>query len=89
MVLIGDLILRPPAEHPLKEQLTKRTAVSEQRKLQQLFTTEELGDQKLLRRMLGDRPGITDGAFLRELFLQRLLYAWSLPAMSYARAHAR
>lgn len=78
---VRDLILKPPAERPydiLREQLTKRTAASEQRKLQQLFTTEELGDRKptqLLRRMqqlLGDRPGITDGAFLRELFLQRL-----------------
>ena len=78
---VRDLILRPPAERPydtLREQLTKRTAASEQRKFQQLFTTEELGDRKptqLLCRMqqlLGDRPGITDGAFLRELFLQRL-----------------
>ena len=75
------LILRPPTEHPydtLREQLTRRTAASEQRKLQQLFTTEELGDRKptqLLRHMqqlLGDRPGIAEGSFLRELFLQRL-----------------
>ena len=78
---VRDLILRPPSDHPydtLREQLTRRTAASEQRKLQQLFTSEELGDRKptqLLRRMqqlLGDRPGIADGSFLRELFLQRL-----------------
>lgn len=78
---VRDLLLRPPADRPydvLREQLTRRTAASEQRKLQQLFTTEELGDQKptqLLRRMqqlLGDRPGVTDGSFLKELFLQRL-----------------
>lgn len=62
----------------LKAQLTKRTTDSEQCKLQQLFTSEELGERKptqLLRRMqqlLGDRPGITEGSFLKELFLQRL-----------------
>ncbi len=78
---VRDLVLRPPGERPyevLKEQLIRRTAASEQRRLQQLFTSEELGDRKptqLLRRMqqlIGDRPGIADSSFLRELFLQRL-----------------
>ena len=78
---VRDLILKPPEAEPyrkLKEQLIKRTAASEQRRLQQLFNAEELGDRKptqLLRRMqqlVGDRAGATDGAFLRELFLQRL-----------------
>lgn len=78
---VRDLILKPPTTTPydtLKEQLTRRTAASEQRKLQQLFNTEELGDRKpsqLLRRMqqlLGNQAGITDGTFVRELFLQRL-----------------
>ena len=78
---VRDLILRPPAEAPydrLKEQLIKCTAVSEQRRLQQLFSSEELGDRKptqLLRRMqqlLGNTPGIPDGSFIRELFLQQL-----------------
>ena len=77
---VRDLLLRPPTDNPysaLKEQLIKRTALSEQRRLQQLFTGEELGDRKptqMLRRMqqlLGDRPGI-DPSFLQELFLQRL-----------------
>ena len=78
---ICDLILAPPDETPydvLKQQLVKRTAASEQKRLQQLFSAEELGDRKptqlLVRRLqqlAGDTPG-ADGAFLRELFLQRL-----------------
>ena len=77
---ICDLILTPPEVNPydiLKEQLIKQTAASEQRRLQQLFSAEELGDRKptqLLRRLkqlAGDTPS-ADGVFLRELFLQRL-----------------
>ena len=82
---VRDLLLRPPEANPyntLRAQLIKRTAASEQRKLQQLISGEELGDRKptqLLRRMqqlLGDHLDGTGGAdlnaFLRELFLQRL-----------------
>ena len=78
---IRDLVLKPPEATPykiLKEQLIRRTAASEQRRLQQLFNAEELGDRKptqLLRRMqqlLGERASTTDSTFLRELFLQRL-----------------
>ena len=78
---VRDLILNPPTSaqyDTLKKQLVKRTAASEQRRLQQLFNSEELGDRKpsqLLRRMqqlLGDKVASTDSSFLRELFLQRL-----------------
>ena len=74
---VRDLIFRPPADAPydcLLEQLIKRTTASEQRKLQLLFSAEELGDRKpsqLLRR-LQQRASTTDNTFLRELFLKRL-----------------
>ena len=75
---VRDIILAPPADLPyttLKKELIKRTAGSNQCKLQKLLNEVELGDRKpsqLLRRMRqlwSDRP---DDAFLRELFLQRL-----------------
>ena len=78
---VRDLVLKPPETNPydtLKKQLIKRTAPPEQRRLQQLFSSEELGDRKptqLLRQMqqlLGDRAGTLDSTFLKELFLQRL-----------------
>ena len=42
---IHDLIGKNPY-NVIKEQLTKQTAASEQSRLQQLFSTEELGDHK-------------------------------------------
>ena len=55
-----------------------RTLLSEQRRLQQLLTSEEIGDCKpsqLLRhiqQLLGDKLNTMDTTFLREMFLQRL-----------------
>lgn len=78
---IRDIILDPPAISPydvLKAELVKRTSESEQRRLQQLISSEELGDRKpsqLLRRLqqlLGAKAPTFDTAVLRELFLQRL-----------------
>ena len=79
---VRDLILHPPATRPydtLRDQHVKRTAASDQRRLQQLLRSEELlGDRKpsqLLRKMqqlLGDSAAATDSTFVRGLFIQRL-----------------
>ena len=76
---VQDLILNPPGDAPydlLKAVLIKRMEASEQCKLQQLLTAEELGDRKpsqLLRHMqqlLGSADSPPKGAFVRQLFLQ-------------------
>ncbi len=79
---VRDLLLRPPLDRPydvLKAELIKRTAASEQKKLQQLIGGEELGDRKptqllqCMQQLLGDRLSSADSSsFLRKLFLQRL-----------------
>ena len=62
----------------LKRELSNRTSFSEQRRLQQLLTSEELGDRKpsqVLRRiqqLLGEKATTMDPTFMRELFLQPL-----------------
>ena len=46
---IRDLLLQSPEDRAyevLKRKLIKRTAASEQHRLRELFTTEELGDRK-------------------------------------------
>lgn len=79
--VVRDILRAPPLEAPhdtLKSELIRRTTESEQRRLQQLLTSEELGDRKpseLLRRMrqlLGEKVNTLDASILRELFLQRL-----------------
>ena len=78
---IRDLLLKPPKDHPynvLKQKLIKLTATSEQHRLQQLFTAEDLGDRKpmqLLHRMqqlLAEKAVTTDGSLIKELFMQQL-----------------
>jgi len=77
---IYDLILTPSNENQytvLKEQLIQHTATSQQQRLQQLLSAEELGDRKpiqflcCLQQLAGDAVR-HDGIFIRELFLQRL-----------------
>ena len=78
---VRDLILRVPATSAydtLKRQLIARTALPAERRLQQLFQSTELGDQRpsqLLRRMqqlLAEDAAGLDSTLLREMFLQRL-----------------
>ena len=78
---VRNLPLTPPAEHPyeqLKKELTNRTLLSEQCRLQQLLTSEELGDRKPfqllqhIQQLLGDKANTMDATFLQGLFLQRL-----------------
>ncbi len=61
---VRDLILSPPTETPyetLKQQLVKRTMASEQRRLQLLLNSEELGDRKptqllrMIQQLLGEK----------------------------------
>ena len=75
------MLLRPPADQPyevLKRELSNRTSLSEQHRLQQLLTSEELGDRKpcqvlcRIQHLLGEKATIMDPTFMRELFLQRL-----------------
>lgn len=80
-VEIRDLLITPPEDDPynvLKVELVKRLTASEQRRLQQLLTAEELGDRKpsqllrSMRQLLGPNAQSMDDSILRQLFLQRL-----------------
>nr|VZH94017.1 unnamed protein product [Spirometra erinaceieuropaei] len=73
------LLIHCPLEQPydkVRDALVKRVAMTEERRLLQLLTGEELGDRKpsqLLRRMqqpVDERK--FDTTILRQLFLQRL-----------------
>ncbi|CAN7937265.1 unnamed protein product, partial [Ixodes hexagonus] len=73
---VRDIIVAPPTSTPydiLKAELVRRTSLSEQRRLQQLLTTEGLGDKTLSRllrpmRHLSENATIED-SLLRQLFL--------------------
>ena len=76
---IRDILICPPTQNQydaLKKELIRRTSASEQKRLQQLLTAEELGGRKpsqLLRKMkqlLGSNQ--LEESILRQLFLQRL-----------------
>lgn len=76
---VRNIIIAPPPVTPydvLKDELVRRTGLSEQRRLQRLLTAEELGDKtppQLLRRMKQLLANATiDDTLFRHLFLQRL-----------------
>ena len=92
---VRDLILSPPKDDLFKaskDALVQTTAASEQRRSQQLFNTEELGDCKLtqllqhMQQLLGDKATALDPSFMRELFLQRLPTNVRLVLASTAKA---
>nr|XP_037275532.1 uncharacterized protein LOC119168230 [Rhipicephalus microplus] len=81
VIIVRDILSSPPPDNPcdtLKKELIRRTTESEQRRLQQLLTFKELGDQtptELLRRMrhlYGAHSAALDASILCQLFVQRL-----------------
>ncbi|KAG1687810.1 Ras-related protein Rab-18-B [Nymphon striatum] len=79
-IQVRDIISRRPSEDPydvLKAALIKRSAISQQQRIQRLLASEELGDRtpsQLLRHMqqlLGDAPTGNPSIF-SEIFLGRL-----------------
>ncbi|XP_075744292.1 uncharacterized protein LOC142803066 [Rhipicephalus microplus] len=81
IAIVRDILHSPPPDNrydTLKDELIHRTTESEQRRLQQLLTSEELGDRtlmELLRRMrhlIDDHCAALDAFILHELLLQRL-----------------
>lgn len=78
---VRDVLLAPRGDDPydfLKKTLITRLVASEQRRLQQLLSAEEMGDRRPsqflrhLQHLLGNKASTLDTAILRELFLQRL-----------------
>lgn len=78
ITIVRDIRCSPPPQNPydvLKTELIRPTYESEQWRLQQRLTSEELGERKpteLLRRMqhlIGDRSAALGTSIFRELFL--------------------
>ena len=78
---VHSLVLHPPEDalyDKLRSELIKRTKASEQRRLQELLTAEELGNRKLtqllwhMQQLLGDSGPALDSSFVCELLLQHL-----------------
>ena len=76
---VRDILLNPDKDSPydvLKEALCRRTAISEEKRLKELLSSEEIGDRKpsqVLRRMqqlAGSQE--VDNKLMRSLFLQKL-----------------
>ena len=84
---VQDLLLNPPMTEPysfLKDEMIKRTFQSEQKRLHQLLTAEELGDRKptqlywQMQQLLGERQ--LELSIMKQLFLQCLPTCnWSWP----------
>ncbi|XP_064485846.1 uncharacterized protein LOC135398363 [Ornithodoros turicata] len=78
---VRDILLAPAADKPysvLRDALVKRLMSSQEHRLQQVLSSEELGDRRPtqflrhLQFLLGDKASSIDPAILKELFLQRL-----------------
>lgn len=78
---LDDVLALPPPENAydhIKEIILARKTASEASRIQQLLTTEELGDRRpsqllhRMRQLLGERAPDQSLPILRELFLQRL-----------------
>ncbi len=73
-VEVRDLLVNPPSDDPNNTLKTQLTTASEQKKLQLLFTSEELGTRKPtqllchLQQLLGNRPTMTDDSFCVSCF---------------------
>lgn len=77
---LRDVLLRPPEDEKyetLKQALLKRNVLSDQKRIHELLSQEDLGDRRpsqVLRRMqqlVGDNKSIDD-QLLRSLFIQKL-----------------
>ena len=74
---VRDLLINTPADQPytkLKEELIKRTSESEQKRLQKLLTTEELGDVKTLA-ITAQNGATTRGSYTGALHSKAVIHA--------------